>query len=441
MQTEIESIIKKRSDFEHKINARGSLASDYARYLEYEMNLDSLRCKRLKRLGAKTGVRSGPKRIFFLLDRATKKFYGDVRLWIQYADYAKKQKAHSKMSQVLTSMLRLHPAKPELWIYAASYAFDSQGDMTQARSYMQRGLRFCKNSISMWLEYGRFEMRYIAKIVARQRILGLDERPTTPAEAIIGNELDADQILVPKITAEDVDSNLRIDEPSADQSSLKALAATPVLSGDIPIAIFDAAMQHFQEDDLFAERFFDMVAELGVLQAVSKIHSHIAEKLQVVQPKSSAAMSCYVRSPLSGISPVSPDFQNALAVSLNRLNAFLGSTNGLVPTVSTCEPELRLCTRIVPWLLSYLGNQDLDEGIARILAGTIMKVMKQYRELILATGKGFGNETALLVEDLIRRGFINLSSSTITWALEIWPSNAKLQSLQAKALDVITKVE
>ena len=295
--------------------------------------------------------------------------------------------------------------------------------------------------MSMWLEYGRFEMRYIAKIVARQRILGLDERPTTPAEAIIGNELDADQILVPKITAEDVDSNLRIDEPSADQSSLKALAATPVLSGDIPIAIFDAAMQHFQEDDLFAERFFDMVAELGVLQAVSKIHSHIAEKLQVVQPKSSAAMSCYVRSPLSGISPVSPDFQNALAVSLNRLNAFLGSTNGLVPTISTCEPELRLCTRIVPWLLSYLGNQDLDEGIARILASTIMKVMKQYRELILATGKDFGNETALLVEDLIRQGFINLSSSTITWALEIWPSNAKLQSLQAKALDVITKVE
>ena len=53
-QDEIASIARKRSDFEHTLNARGSHPSDYARYVDYEMNLDLLRRKRVKRLGIKT---------------------------------------------------------------------------------------------------------------------------------------------------------------------------------------------------------------------------------------------------------------------------------------------------------------------------------------------------------------------------------------------------
>ena len=404
------------------------------------MNLDSLKCKRSKRLGVKAGIRSGQTRIFFLLERATKKFYGDVRLWIQYADYAKRQKAHHKVSQVLTGMLRLHPTKPELWIYAASYAYENQGDMTEARSYMQRGLRFCKGSMDLWLEYGRLEMMYIAKIAARQRILGLDDRASMAEEAVTGNKLDADQIFVPKLTAEDIDPGSRAGASAADQSSLKTLAATPVLSGDIPIAIFDAATETFQENKNWGERFFDMTAEFENLPALSKIHLHVTEKLQVVQPNSSAALSCFVRSPLSGISSTSPEFPPALAVVLDRLKASLSVTGGVAPTILAFEPVLHLCMKIVPWLLSYLESQDLEEGIAIVLASTAKKVTENYRAFVLASGKDLSDETALLVEDCTNRGFITLGSSILQWALEIWPSNAKLQSLQASAVDAIAEV-
>ena len=50
---EIKSITKKRSDFEHTINARGHHATDYATYASYEINLASLIAKRSKRLKIK----------------------------------------------------------------------------------------------------------------------------------------------------------------------------------------------------------------------------------------------------------------------------------------------------------------------------------------------------------------------------------------------------
>ena len=364
------------------------------------------------------------------MDRATKKFYGDVRLWIQYADYAKKQKAHHKMSQVLTSMLRLHPAKPELWIYAASYAYEIQGDMTEARSYMQRGLRFCKSSMDIWLEYGRLEMAYIAKLAARQRILGLDNTGSMTEKTIAGNELDADHIAIPNSTADDIDPNLRTEESTTDQPAARSLAATPVLLGDIPTAIFDAAMEQFKGNEAIGERFFDMTTEFGSLQALPRIHSHIAKKLQELLPESSIAMSCFVRLPLSGISPASLEFKNALIEALERLNTTLSSSNKLVQATSNLDSMLRLCTKTVPWLLSYLEHEDLEGNIAKAIAITAKKVTEQYRGFVLASGKDMGDETADLVEDCTGRGFDTLGSSILHWALEIWPTHSKLRNLQ-----------
>ena len=360
---------------------------------------------------------------------------------MQYADYAKKQKAHHKMSQVLTSMLRLHPAKPELWIYAASYAFENQGDMTEARSYMQRGLRFCKTSMDLWIEYGRLEMMYIAKIAGRQRILGLDDTGPPRGETVDGDEINADHISIPQLTAEDVDPSLRSKDSESDQASLKTLAATPVLSGDIPIAIFDAALKQFTANELLSERFFDMTTEFGSLQALSRIHSHIAEKLQEVLPESSTAMNCYVRLPLSGISPGSPEFRSALAEALDRLDKSFSPTDSAARVTSGLDPVLRLCTKTVSWLLSYLEHEDIDENIAKAIAITTRKVTEQYRGFVLAAGKDLGDETANLIEDCTRRGFGTLGSTILHWALEIWPSNTRLETLQAKATGLDAKVE
>ena len=76
--------------------------------------------------------------------------------------------------QVLTKALQLHPTASGLWSYAAAWEFEHNSNAAAARNLMQRGLRMCKTSQQLWLEYFRMELMYAHKLAARRRVLGID---------------------------------------------------------------------------------------------------------------------------------------------------------------------------------------------------------------------------------------------------------------------------
>ncbi|KAF7121598.1 hypothetical protein CNMCM5793_009068 [Aspergillus hiratsukae] len=355
---EILSIVKRRSDFEHKLNARGAQPSDFVRYAEYEMNLDTLRRKRVKRLGIRSTPHSGQRRIFFILDRATRKFHGDLGLWIQYIEYARQQKAYKKLSTIFTDALRLHPASVDLWIYAAQYNLDEHADMTMSRTYMQRGLRFCKSSRKLWLHYAKLELIYIAKVVARQRILGLDKTIETSntAEESGFDDPNADMIVLPKITGEDINPSAG-DEDGVDQVALQNLNSTPALSGAIPLAVFDTAMKNFNNDDRFGHEFYDMVSEFEDLPCLRKILGHVVEVLLQHRPSSYRTHICNIKFPTAGIRPTSPEFPRALRESLALLKEHRQDPN--------------VAKEVVSWLQPFLKTEDLDPALQKVIAATI----------------------------------------------------------------------
>ncbi|KAL4979344.1 U3 small nucleolar RNA-associated protein 6-domain-containing protein [Aspergillus desertorum] len=354
---EITSIIKKRSDFEHKINARGAQPADFVRYAEYEMNLDSLRRKRVKRLGIKSTGFSGQRRIFFVLDRGTRKFHGDIGLWVQYIEYARRQKAFKKLSTILMDALRLHPSNADLWIYAAQYSIEDHADMSQARTYMQRGLRFCKSSRKLWIQYAKLELIYITKLIARQRILGLDEKIEAPKQQALEDDLNADMIMMPQITEEDINPSARND--NLDEAALKILNSTPALSGAIPIAIFDSAIKSFDNNDRFAHEFFDMVFEFEDVPCVPKILSHILDVMQDSKPTSPHTLICYIKYPTAGVRVTSAEFPRALGAALSRLQEHRQ------------KPEV--AKEVIDWLRPIEKTKDLDPSIQRVIAATIHK--------------------------------------------------------------------
>ncbi|KAJ9375617.1 hypothetical protein DTO063F5_9247 [Paecilomyces variotii] len=355
---EITSIAKKRSDFEHKLNARGAQPVDFARYAEYEMNLDLLRRKRTKRLGIKMPAHTGQRRIFFILERATRKFHGDVSLWLQYIEYARQQKAHKKLSQIFTNALRLHPTNAELWIYAAKYVLDDHADMTQARSYMQRGLRFCKNSKTLWIQYAKLEMIYITKISARRQILGLDRVQEDAEPATTADDHDADMIALPKVTAEDINPTLGQDE-GVDQVALQNLKSTPALSGAIPMAIFDTAMKHFNNDDRFGHDFYDMVSQFEGTECFRKILGHVVDALLASSPGSYHTRICYIKFPTAGISVTSPEFPRAFGASLSRLKEG--------------PQDKKLAEEMVKWLRPLTEKEELDPALFKVLSATLQR--------------------------------------------------------------------
>ncbi|MCJ1459070.1 U3 snoRNP protein [Mycoblastus sanguinarius] len=422
-KAEITSIAKKRSDFEHKINARGSRPSDYARYVEYETNLDSLRRKRVKRLGVKYGRHAGQRRIFFILDRATKKFQGDIGLWMQYITFARKQKSNKKVSQILTSMLRLHPTKPNLWIYAANYAVEERGDMAEARSYMQRGLRFCTRDTRMWVEYARLEMIYIAKIVGRRRILGLDDDQAMKETAQEGG-IDGDEVALPAIAADDVNPETPARE-GVDQAALEKLGATPTLSGVIPMAIFDAAVKEFKGDGKVCEEFFDMVAEFPEVPCTRQILSHLLDSLKAMAPESPATLIRFIRQPVIGIDATLANFPASLGLSLSRMkNAF--KTLEYAHTASeTARPRCILDQLVIEWILPYL-SQNLDPDVRKVLLMAFEKVWGQYQADIEREPSGRGTKVASLLDKLEVHDLQTLTGDARAWALRIWPNEFKV---------------
>jgi U3 small nucleolar RNA-associated protein 6 len=339
------------------LNARGSSPSDYARYAEFEINVDALRKKRVKRLGIKAPAHNGQRRTFFVLDRGTRKFPGDTSLWMQSIGYARKQKAHKKLSQILTNVLRLHPTKPDLWIYAAQFAIEEHADMTEARSYMQRGLRFCKSSKKMWLEYAKLEILYIAKIAARRKVLGIDGNRTNETAAQSLDDPDADVLILPKVTNEDINPKLP-DHDVIDQGALRTLDSTPAMTGAIPIAIFDAGMAQFRNDPAFGKACFDVCSEFENIPCTRRILNHIVEVMIGANQDTWQSKACFIKVVVAGLDVSSPDFPPSLSVSLSRLKSAL----------SQAQQKVNLAKDILGWVLALLEENELDPAIRQVLS-------------------------------------------------------------------------
>ena len=268
---------------------------------------------------------------------------------------------------VFTDALRYHPTSADLWIYAAKSVLDDHADMSQARSYMQRGLRFCKSARILWIQYAKLEMIYVAKIVARQQILGLDNAGQR-SKAVEGPSLDdtdADMIALPQITEEDINPGTADDE--ANENALQTLNSTPALSGAIPLAIFDAAMKNFHNDDLFGAEFYEMVSEFQNAPCLRRILGHVVETLRVHKPDSPRTQICYIKFPTAGIQVTSPEFPRALGSSLARLKESQPLSNNLAQD-------------LVNWLTPIAETEDLDPALKKVV-----DVMVRNAERVLST--------------------------------------------------------
>lgn len=276
-QDEIKAIIKQRTTFEYALARKSPKKSDFLRSIEYEMNLDSLRKKRIKRLGIKVrkmalAAYAISRRITYLFDRFSRRFPSDVSIWVQYINYVRRQKSRKVSSKVMTRSLQLHPGDARLWILAAACEFQDNLNVVAARALMQRGLRLNYDSRDLWLEYFRMEMIYIEKLKLRRKILGID--------ADKSNIVDVDH------SASDSDDSMNGDEgmisldnfdDESDQETKRQRILTevraapdlenqpdnPLLRGDVAIAIFKAAAEALPNDWQLLCDFIEICSEMA----------------------------------------------------------------------------------------------------------------------------------------------------------------------------------
>ena len=83
---EVRQLAKRRERLEYAIAKPGAARDDFLRYLQLELNLASLVACRRKRLSMPRRGASDwniRKRVHFIFHRATRRFKGDERLWLQ----------------------------------------------------------------------------------------------------------------------------------------------------------------------------------------------------------------------------------------------------------------------------------------------------------------------------------------------------------------------
>jgi U3 small nucleolar RNA-associated protein 6 len=362
LQDEIASIAKKHSDFEHRINASGCSAADFTRYAQYEMNLETLYRKRAKRMGIRARMHHGTRRIFFILDRATRKFPGDVPLWLQYIEFARKEKASGVLAKALASALKLHPTKPEMWIYAARLAVEENADMSEARSHMQRGLRFCKKSKMIWKEYCKLEMVFVAKVFLRRAMLGIDAPKKTQDE----RDEDENMMRLPEITGEDSESVKK--DKSLDAMALENVDTNPALNGALAIAIFDQAMKEIPNDLAFAREFYDLFTQFRQLRCCGRLLEHTVRYMLDIAAKNHTALWLGIQLPLFAVEITDSTFPGRLGTALSNMGTAVEETDN--------RGDLYLS--FAKYFTDLLWDSpQLDPALQKVIISSLIKYLKQ----------------------------------------------------------------
>lgn len=354
-KNEITMVMRRRTDFEHRITGRGCKPKDFLRYTEFETNLEKLRKKRYNRL-SKVGMIetkpsisdwAGTRRIMFIFDRATRRYPGETELWSQYLKFAKSNGAIKVIYKVYSRLLQLQPRNINAWLSAAKYEFETNGNAKGARVLFQRGLRLNSESLELWLNYAQFELTYISKLLARRKVLGLitekQQREAMETEEAKleqeikksddnGDELTGDKIELP--STEEIKDQLNL-LPEADMNMLGNPETNPALKGDVVLTIFDLCIPALLEsipkystaikpdDKVFeiVEKFLALFDKFPDLNR-DYLYLHVLNYIQREYANDLRTLLTDITLPIRAVTVNSDNLAEALQLAVNKFIAY-----------------------------------------------------------------------------------------------------------------------
>lgn len=279
-KNEVSTIMKKRTDFEHRLNSRGSSINDYMKYISYEKNVDKLRQKRVGRLLEATKTNSISdwsiqQRIAFIYQRGCKKFPKDLKFWAMYLSYLKTRgnsTSYRKIHNVYNELLKLHPNNVEVWISCAKYEYEVHANFKSCRVVFQNGLAFNPDVPKLWFEYVKFELNFITKLINRRKVMGLINEREQELDMLKEQDKAKDGDEESAITAPSTGDTMKdkLNElPEADMNMLGNEETNPALRGDIALTIFDVCMHRLGESYMKKNRGYFGVTDKKMSKELS----------------------------------------------------------------------------------------------------------------------------------------------------------------------------
>ncbi|EKD04624.1 hypothetical protein A1Q2_01084 [Trichosporon asahii var. asahii CBS 8904] len=400
---EIQEITKRRTAFETALVRRQARKDDFFKYAEYEINLEKLRKIRWKKLTEydrnppppSASTYSIPRRVLYILKRATAKFPGDLAVWLAYVEFGAREGMTKIVAKGLNSALQHHPLSPTLYLLqsyhhlhpgtplprsgeedaklgalagpaldearpALAFALEGTGP---ARTTLLLGLRLLPGSHALWRAYVKLELGWVEALRRRWRALGI--------EGAVDSSFDGDQLA------------LKGGEGSFGPEGEEARRA--ILSGQLVLAALSEALKkvsptdrdahdagsdgiQFRADLLTMLRAYPSPLRSKALEAVYADLQTLSTGQYSEETRARAALllltrGLYDREYVPGETVLKPgeaalkgsalvDFYAHLGSELKGASGAMGTTAGLwlLDQLSALEPEMRA------YVLGLLGR-------------------------------------------------------------------------------------
>jgi U3 small nucleolar RNA-associated protein 6 len=131
-------------------------------------------------------------------------------------------------------------------------------------------------------------------------------------------------------------------------------------------------MKQFNDDSDVANDFFDLVATFETVRSTRNILDTIYMRLQNVAPNSADQIICEAKMHTFSVDPTSAEFPAALRESLATVKS------GFTKVAATGQSKL--AENAVVYLLRFVQQENMDEGIVRVLEASIKKYLRLYVE-------------------------------------------------------------
>nr|BAN20997.1 hepatocellular carcinoma-associated antigen [Riptortus pedestris] len=164
-KSEIRNVMRKRKQFEYRLQRISKNKDDLLRYIQFEMDL----LKMIRQKILEKGLTQKKNNLEYtvinhinkLFNLAIRRFASDVRIWLSYIKFCKQVRFYTCVSRILDQLLELHGAdKPSLFKLAAQWEFDECHSIERARKFIHQGLHTHKDSKMLFTEGFRLELAY-----------------------------------------------------------------------------------------------------------------------------------------------------------------------------------------------------------------------------------------------------------------------------------------
>ena len=264
---DVKKIMKKRRYHEYQFEKTDVMPLDFFKAIKYEKVLNNRMKQQKKNLHIKKNDYYDfhfIRRIIVLYKKCLIKFNkNNENIWMEYFNFLISNKCSDILNKEIGRCLTLHPTNINFWKIAAYHEYEDNLNFQNARSLLQKCIKFNQYNIQAYLEYFTFEIIFSKNFIERKDILlGKGEKKEEKKKINIINDVNEEkekmEIDEEKDKKEENDINKNIDN-----NKIRDLVIPELIYNDTIKKLIDGKNKNKEEILEVHFQFLDRLEKYG----------------------------------------------------------------------------------------------------------------------------------------------------------------------------------